>query len=206
MQSNDPLVRLDDAVHPGGGEEMSEQDVESLRGAYRDFNAGKPETVLAMADENVEWIEPGGGNAPVGTFTGPQAWASRYSPRYRRTSTSSSAAPRTSMTGAIRSWSRAASRARTRVARSLTPPSPTHSSSRTARSSGSKKRSTRAGGRLVLSPGCAATPHEQRASARNRPLSMRSGTPDKPMTCRGRRDAGRALLAELMKSSRGDWI
>ena len=39
---------------------MSEQDVESLRGAYRDFNAGKPETVLAMADENVEWTEPGG--------------------------------------------------------------------------------------------------------------------------------------------------
>jgi ketosteroid isomerase-like protein len=52
---------------------MSEQDVESLRGAYRDFNAGKPETVLAMADENVEWTEPGGGNAPVGTFTGGRA-------------------------------------------------------------------------------------------------------------------------------------
>jgi len=52
---------------------MSEQDVESLRGAYRDFNAGKPETVLAMADENVGWTEPGGGNAPGGTFTGPQA-------------------------------------------------------------------------------------------------------------------------------------
>ena len=44
MQSNDPLVRLDDAVHPGEGEETSEQDVESLRGAYRDFNAGKPDT------------------------------------------------------------------------------------------------------------------------------------------------------------------
>jgi ketosteroid isomerase-like protein len=52
---------------------MSEQNVESLREAYRDFNAGKPETVLAMADENVEWTEPGGGNAPGGTFTGPQA-------------------------------------------------------------------------------------------------------------------------------------
>jgi uncharacterized protein len=52
---------------------MSEQDVESLRGAYRDFNAGKTETVLAMSDENVEWIEPGGGNAPGGTFTGTQA-------------------------------------------------------------------------------------------------------------------------------------
>jgi ketosteroid isomerase-like protein len=44
---------------------MSEQDVESLRGAYRDFNAGKPETALAMADENVGWT--------IGTFTGPQA-------------------------------------------------------------------------------------------------------------------------------------
>ena len=52
---------------------MSEQDVESLRGAYRDFNAGKPETVLGMSDENVQWTEPGGGNAPSGTFTGPQA-------------------------------------------------------------------------------------------------------------------------------------
>jgi hypothetical protein len=35
---------------------MSGHDVEGLRGAYRDFNAGKPETVLALADENVEWI------------------------------------------------------------------------------------------------------------------------------------------------------
>jgi len=52
---------------------MSEQDVARLQGAYRDFNAGNAETVLAMSDENVEWIEPGGGNAPSGTFTGPQA-------------------------------------------------------------------------------------------------------------------------------------
>ena len=51
---------------------MSEQDVEALRGAYADFNQGKPETVLGLSDENVEWNEPGGGNSPRGTFNSPQ--------------------------------------------------------------------------------------------------------------------------------------
>ncbi len=54
---------------------MSEQDVETLRGAYESFNAGKVEEVLAIMDEDVQWTEPGGGNAPKGTFSGPQAVA-----------------------------------------------------------------------------------------------------------------------------------
>jgi ketosteroid isomerase-like protein len=52
---------------------MAEQDVENLRSAYEDFNAGKPDTAIGLMDENVEWTEPGGGNSPDGTFTGPQA-------------------------------------------------------------------------------------------------------------------------------------
>jgi ketosteroid isomerase-like protein len=52
---------------------MSEQDVETVRGAYDAFNSGNIDGVLGRLDENVEWIEPGGGNAPAGTFNSPDA-------------------------------------------------------------------------------------------------------------------------------------
>jgi uncharacterized protein len=51
---------------------MSEQDVETIRGGYDAFNSGDIQGVLDRADPEVEWIEPGGGNAPSGTFNGPQ--------------------------------------------------------------------------------------------------------------------------------------
>jgi uncharacterized protein len=49
---------------------MSEENVEVVRGAYEDFNGGNVEGVLARYDEDIEWVEPGGGNAPSGTFRG----------------------------------------------------------------------------------------------------------------------------------------
>ncbi|HEY3191428.1 MAG TPA: nuclear transport factor 2 family protein [Solirubrobacterales bacterium] len=52
---------------------MSEQDVETVRGGYDAFNSGNPGGVLDRLDPDVEWIEPGGGNAPSGTFHGPQS-------------------------------------------------------------------------------------------------------------------------------------
>ena len=52
---------------------MSEQDVETVRGGYEAFNSGNPQGVLERLDEEVEWTEPGGGNAPSGTFNGPQS-------------------------------------------------------------------------------------------------------------------------------------
>ena len=52
---------------------MSEENVEIVRGAYADFNAGNISGVLGRLDDNVEWIEPGGGTAPSGTFNGPEA-------------------------------------------------------------------------------------------------------------------------------------
>ena len=52
---------------------MSEQDVETIRGGYDAFNSGNPGGVLERLDEDAEWIEPGGGNAPSGTFRGPQS-------------------------------------------------------------------------------------------------------------------------------------
>ena len=52
---------------------MSEQDVETVRGSYEDFNGGNPAGVLERLDPEVDWIEPGGGNAPSGTFHGPQS-------------------------------------------------------------------------------------------------------------------------------------
>lgn len=50
---------------------MSEQDVETVRSAYESFNKGDIPGVLATYDANIEWNEPGGGNAPAGTFNGP---------------------------------------------------------------------------------------------------------------------------------------
>lgn len=60
---------------------MSEQDVETVRGAYEAFARGDIPGVLAILDPEVEWNEPGGGNAPSGTFRGPDAVASEvFSP------------------------------------------------------------------------------------------------------------------------------
>ena len=52
---------------------MSEQDVETVRGGYDAFNSGNPDGVLERLDAEAVWIEPGGGNAPSGTFNGPQS-------------------------------------------------------------------------------------------------------------------------------------
>jgi ketosteroid isomerase-like protein len=52
---------------------MSEQDVETVRGGYEAFNSGHPEGVLERLAAEVEWVEPGGGHAPAGTFTSPQS-------------------------------------------------------------------------------------------------------------------------------------
>jgi len=60
---------------------MSEENVEIVRGGYDDFNSGNIAGVLERLDENVEWIEPGGGNAPAGTFNGPDAVGSEVFPR-----------------------------------------------------------------------------------------------------------------------------
>ncbi len=52
---------------------MSEENVELIRSGYEDFNAGKPETVLGLLTPEATWTEPGGGNSPSGTFTGPES-------------------------------------------------------------------------------------------------------------------------------------
>jgi uncharacterized protein len=52
---------------------MSDQDVETIRGGYDAFNSGNPGGVVERLDAEVVWIEPGGGNAPSGTFNGPQS-------------------------------------------------------------------------------------------------------------------------------------
>jgi ketosteroid isomerase-like protein len=49
---------------------MSEQDVETVRNTYEAFNRGDIPAVLANYQPDIEWIEPGGGNAPSGTFNG----------------------------------------------------------------------------------------------------------------------------------------
>ena len=49
---------------------MSQQDVETMRGAYEAFNRGDIPAVLGAFDEQIEWSEPGGGAAPRGTYRG----------------------------------------------------------------------------------------------------------------------------------------
>ncbi|MGH2956538.1 MAG: nuclear transport factor 2 family protein [Solirubrobacterales bacterium] len=49
---------------------MSEQDVATVRSTYDNFNQGNIPGVLEIYDEQIEWTEPGGGNAPSGTFKG----------------------------------------------------------------------------------------------------------------------------------------
>ena len=54
---------------------MSQENVDLVRGGYDDFNSGNIEGVIARLHAEVEWIEPGGGNAPSGTFKGPDSVA-----------------------------------------------------------------------------------------------------------------------------------
>lgn len=56
---------------------MSQQNVDLVRGGYDDFNSGNIEGVIARFQADVEWIEPGGGNAPSGTFRGPDSVANK---------------------------------------------------------------------------------------------------------------------------------
>ena len=51
-------------------EAVAEQDVDTIRGAYEAFDRGDVPAVLGILDAEVEWHEPGGGNAPSGTFMG----------------------------------------------------------------------------------------------------------------------------------------
>ena len=52
---------------------MSQENVDLVRDGYDDFNSGNIEALTARFHPEIEWIEPGGGNAPSGTFNGPQS-------------------------------------------------------------------------------------------------------------------------------------
>src|SRR5438093_11718202 len=54
---------------------MSQENVDLVTGGYDDFNSGNVDGVIARLDPQVQWIEPGGGNAPAGTFAGPDSVA-----------------------------------------------------------------------------------------------------------------------------------
>jgi uncharacterized protein len=54
---------------------MSQENVDLVRGGYDDFNSGNVEGVIARFHPEIEWVEPGGGNAPSGTFRGPDSVA-----------------------------------------------------------------------------------------------------------------------------------
>ena len=54
---------------------MSQENVDLVTSGYDDFNSGDIEAVTARFDADIEWIEPGGGNAPAGTFRGPESVA-----------------------------------------------------------------------------------------------------------------------------------
>jgi uncharacterized protein len=52
---------------------MPQENVDLVRGGYDDFAAGNIDGVIARLHDDVEWVEPGGGNAPSGTFRGPDS-------------------------------------------------------------------------------------------------------------------------------------
>ena len=54
---------------------MSQENIDLVRGGYDDFNSGNIEGVTGRFAPQVEWIEPGGGSAPSGTFRGPDSVA-----------------------------------------------------------------------------------------------------------------------------------
>jgi ketosteroid isomerase-like protein len=54
---------------------MSDQDLATVRAGYENFNKQNIPGALAAYDDQIEWIEPGGGSAPSGTFTGPDSVA-----------------------------------------------------------------------------------------------------------------------------------
>jgi ketosteroid isomerase-like protein len=60
---------------------MSQENVDLVRGGYDDFNGGNMGGVIARLDAEVEWIEPGGGNSPSGTFRGPDSVANDVFPK-----------------------------------------------------------------------------------------------------------------------------
>jgi len=54
---------------------MAQQDVETVRQVYDAFNRGDIPAVLAAFDQDIEWHEPGGGQAAQGTYRGAQSVA-----------------------------------------------------------------------------------------------------------------------------------
>ena len=54
---------------------MSQENVDLVTGGYDDFNAGNIDALTARFHPEIEWNEPGGGNAPGGTFKGPDSVA-----------------------------------------------------------------------------------------------------------------------------------
>ena len=59
---------------------MSQENVDLVRGGYDEFNSGNIDGVIGRLHPEVEWIEPGGGKAPSGTFRGPDSVASGVFP------------------------------------------------------------------------------------------------------------------------------
>lgn len=62
------------------GEHISRENVDLVTGGYDDFNSGNIEGVTARFHPEIQWVEPGGGNAPSGTFRDPAASPAMCSP------------------------------------------------------------------------------------------------------------------------------
>jgi uncharacterized protein len=52
---------------------MSQENVDLVTGGYDEFNRGDVDAVANRFHPEIEWVEPGGGNAPSGTFRGPDS-------------------------------------------------------------------------------------------------------------------------------------
>ena len=83
---------------------MSQQNVETARGAYDGFNRGDIPSVLESYDAEIEWVEPGGGNARRARSEAATAFNRTCSAGCRSTSTNSPRRPTSSTTKAT-GWS-----------------------------------------------------------------------------------------------------
>ena len=54
---------------------MSQQNVQTMRRAHGAFNRQDIPAVLEAFTPDIEWVEPGGGRSPAGTFRGRESVA-----------------------------------------------------------------------------------------------------------------------------------
>jgi ketosteroid isomerase-like protein len=143
---------------------VSQENVDLVTGGYDDFNSGDIDGLLVRFHPEIEWIEPGGGNAPSGTFRGPDSVANDVFARVPENFDEFSCTVEEARDEGDTVVVTARSRGRTTAAPSWMPRRSRSMRSATARWRGSRTRSTRRPGPKVGAEPGAATPRRPPAA------------------------------------------